>query len=96
MTNNGHGTKIKDNTCPEEQTIQKSNTDKTSPMERPKGGCWHCSVLSMHGICLKSLISVMSPVRVSRSFEEGKWKKVGNRDVRKGFRLISHLKEEWP
>lgn len=48
MANNIHGTKIKDNTCPEEQIMQKSNTDKTSPLERPKGGRWHCSVPHMH------------------------------------------------
>lgn len=54
--------KIKDNTFPKEQTIQKSNTDKTSSMERPEGGCWHCSVPSMHSISLKSLINMMSGV----------------------------------
>jgi len=60
MANNVHGTKIQDNTCPEEQIIQKSNPDKTSPMERPKGGRWHCSVPSMHNISLKILINVMA------------------------------------
>lgn len=54
------GTKIKDNTCPEEQIMQKSNTDKALPMETPKGGCWHCSVPSMHNISLKILINMMS------------------------------------
>lgn len=60
MANNVHGTKIKDHTCPGEQIMQKSNTDKASPMERPKGACWHCSVPRMHNICLKTLINMMS------------------------------------
>lgn len=57
MANNVHGTKIKDHTCPGEQIMQKSNTDKASPMERPKGACWHCSVqhlledLDQHDVC---------------------------------------------
>lgn len=87
MANNVRGIKMKDNTCPEEQMMQKSKTDKTSPMERPKGGLGSMPkigiVLSL--ACTTFVWRAWSTwcLWVSRSLKEGKWNKCGNRDLRR-------------